>query len=734
MIPLLHLRRLAVPFALSAFVSCIACARADQLGVLTYVDNGSTITITDCSNSATGEVLVPATIVGKPVTRVLSSTFYNCTQITSVSIPEGVTAIESSTFDGCLALTSVSIPSTVTSINDRAFSYCASLASINLPAGLTGIGAYAFDHCYALAAVTIPQGVTTLGRNAFDKCLGLTSLSIPSTVAAIPTFCFNDCSGLTEVNLPVGVTSIGTRAFGDCDRLTQINLPEGITTLGSLAFASCDLLEEVSLPSTLSGTTAGFFLYCPKLLSITVAPSNAAFKSVDGVLFNKSGSILLEYPGGRSGSYSIPEGVTTINAAFNSCSKLTGISIPTTVTVIGDSAFGDCSGLTTVTIPLGVTELGVNSFRRCTGLVSVGLPQSLLTIKDWAFADCSALESIPLPANLTTIGFESFAMCVALEDVQFLAGLKTIGIRAYKQCASLEEVSVPAGVTTIGGGAFTRCTKLESISVAPANANYSSLDGVLFNKSRTLLIQYPSGRDGAYVVPPGVTQIGDASFAYTIGLTEVTIPEGVTSIGSSAFSDCTALGAVTLPQSLATLSFQAFYKCSSLKSACFLGNSPPMELYKFVFDFAASGFSVFFFDGATGFSVPTWWSYPAVNLGAFSPFKPWLLEHGLAHDSDLEADTDADGVPLLLAYAFRLDPRKNVTGSLPPLEINGNFLTLTYQIGVPGVTYRAEASTDLVNWSTEGVIVSGPDSEGKRVASIDRTAGASKYLRVAVTY
>ncbi|CDD64023.1 cell surface protein [Firmicutes bacterium CAG:341] len=305
-------------------------------------------------------------------------------------------------------------------------------------------------------------------------------------------------SNIKTVIIKNGVTSIGDWVFYNCSSLTSITIPNSVTSIGNWVFRDCTSLTSVAIPTSVTSIGDGVFYCCESLTSIEVSNNNENYSSTDGVLFNKNKSELITYPAGKTDSeYAIPNSVTSI----------------------GSYAFFDCESLTSVTIPNSVTNIGVYAFYGCKSLTSVTIPDSVISIGDYAFYGCKSLTSVTIPDSVISIGDYAFSYC-----------------------ESLTSVTIPNSVTSICSDAFSDCTSLKSIEVSDNNKNYSSVDGVLFNKDKSELITYPASKtDNTYEIPNSVTSIDNEAFYYCKSLASVTIPDSVTSIDFSAFGNCANL-------------------------------------------------------------------------------------------------------------------------------------------------------------------------------------------------
>jgi len=232
-------------------------------------------------------------------------------------------------------------------------------------------------------------------------------------------------------------------------------------------------------------------------------------------------------------------------------------------------------------------------------------------VGDMAFFKSTNLTSVTVPNSATSIGGYAFFLCTSLANVTIPNGVTTIGTYAFWRCDSLPSVTIPKSVTTIGDRAFTECTNLTEIMVAAQNPAYSSVGGVLYDKSQTTLIVCPAGIVGTHTIPNSVTSIKDYSFYHCDSLTNVTIGNSVTSIGEGAFWVCTSLTNVTLPNSVTSIGYGAFYACTKLRNLLFQGNAP--SLGDDVFIGVNPAAVVYYYVGTTGWGA-TYGGLPTMML------------------------------------------------------------------------------------------------------------------------
>ena len=413
-------------FILSLIPLGIFNVSAATEGNFNYTVSGGKATITTVNKSISGDVTIPETLGGYPVTAINRNAFYNCTAITSVYIPAVVTSIGSGVFAKCTLLKSITVAENnpqyyslsnclIDAVNNSIVAGC-NLSEIIIPNGIVSIGDYAFAYCDALTKITLPEGLTNIGSNAFYSCKNLVTAGVPDSIKSIGASAFDRCEKLESINLPEGLLSIGMTAFYECKSLKGVKVPASLTSVGSDAFSKCTGIESLTLSEGLSVLSEGMF------------------ESLSGIT-----------------ELELPSSITVIpDSAFANCVNIENLVIPDTVETIEDWAFSGGMNKKSIHIGSGVRSIGLNAFsggyylesitvdednqyfsgegncliekstntiiRGCGGSV---IPEGVTSIKDYAFAGCFRVTSINVPKSLTNVGNGAFSECYYLKNVYY---------------------------------------------------------------------------------------------------------------------------------------------------------------------------------------------------------------------------------------------------------------------------------------------------------------------------
>ena len=585
------------------------------------------------------------------VTSLGEGVFANCSGLTRFDFPSSITTIRNYFFQVCTSLTSVTIPSSVTSIGWSSFRNCTSLTEIEIPSSITSISNCAFSGCTSLSSITcLATTAPTLGVSVFDNMPSTGTLIYPcdsdyntwleqlgwentctmtyditatfnvqSTTAptllcysgqtsaftamyvdgvqidvtsgytfdtlgehtvnymladntTIGDLTFYFCRSLTSVTIPSSVTRIGHNAFGGCSSLTSIVIPDSVTRIDNNAFYFCGSLTSVTIPSSVTSISPNAFDECYIHIDNFINNSSATGYPWSAAIYDKIQD---------DGLYI--NGTTAVKCRPNA----TNVTIPSSVTTIGDFAFENCSSLTSVTIPDSVTEIGDNAFFYCGSLTSVTIPDSVTEIGDNAFYSCGSLSSITcLATTAPTLGTDVFnslpenGTLIYPCDSNYNTWLTQLGwedtcnqdippeeeLPEYDVTATFNVQSTTAPTVLCHSGYTTAFTAMyvDGVQIDVTSGytfdtlgehavNYMLADNTKLGGSTFAGLFQGCVRMTSIELPDTLTSIGMYVFKNCSSLTEIVIPNSVTSIDNNAFTNCTSLRKITIGSGVTTL-------------------------------------------------------------------------------------------------------------------------------------------------------------------------------------
>lgn len=582
----------------NTFYNCNQLSSLDIPSTVTTIDDG-------CFHSCT---LLDGITIPTGLKNLGKGSFYACANLSSVSLPPAITAIEDSTFFGCTSLKSISVDngSAITKIGNAAFVNCKSMNKFNFT-NTVSIGNNAFKGCTSLESVSAPK-IKTLGENAFFDCSSITQVDLlnATELTTIENATFSGCTSLNRVKLPNSVSSFKLEAFRNCSSLEYINMTDNLKSIGSYAFYGCSSLSDLSFTSSLKSVGTGTFSNCSGLnkvyfyatadskvpsfgrtpfanhnddLTLYVYYNSTAHKlalkdNIKYVLLDASdwlyeetsaGIVLLKYLGNDT-SVTVPGmilskkvigfGKKDVSADTESIfgdKYVETVFFEGNVQWIGTNAFKGCSNIVRIDLPNSVTSIGVNSFNGCSSLASISGLDSVKSVGDYAFKNCSSLESLELPNSVSSLGKGAFSNCEQLTDFTLPVKISSIPDELFSGCSKLSNLEhsgykkigasafegtafvnfiMPNGVTEIGNNAFKDTTKLTNIVVSNAltKIGVSSFENSAINE---------------FIMPVSVTEIPNAAFKNCKDLSKLSLHNDIATVGTGAFIGCVKLGDVT---------------------------------------------------------------------------------------------------------------------------------------------------------------------------------------------
>lgn len=400
-----------------------------------------------------------------------------------------------------------------------------------------------FSNCTSITSVKIPDKVDYIGKRAFENCTSLQSVTIPNSVKQLEEYAFSGCTSLTSVTISNNLKKINNNTFSDCTSLVDIKIPESVESVNVGAFSNCSSLKNINVPYNVSSVTNSAFFGCSSLTDIFVDDNNKYYSDIDGVLYKNEYNtnvpiILICCPNAKE-SISLPNTLQEIEKyGMSGCGLLKNLTLPDSVSKVGAYSFKDCVSITQITLSNGMSNIASSTFLGCTSLSSITIKKSITNIDVSAFDNCTSLSRIDVEEGNTSYS--------SLEGVLYNSDMTKMIL-----CPDgIQSVHLTATVSQgISGAKFSGCKKLTTITVDDNNPDYSSDDGVLYNKDKSVLIRCPGGKQS------------------------ISISESINEISSYAFSNCVALKTVSIPSSVKTIGSRAFSYCTSLTSLTILGES-----------------------------------------------------------------------------------------------------------------------------------------------------------------
>ena len=521
-------------FVLGMMCGVCSCGKKVPEWLTQYrmIDGGVEIFTTNCEGLK--KVKIPSRIEGKPVIKISSYAFKNCTLLEEISLPNSLEVIEANAFENCTGLKKMFITKNVTDIAAHAFigckfqsvkvdkrnkvftskdmngKECNSIIEVDgsdrvlryttkpyVLEGITELGDFSFGGVERIEQLVIPVGVEKVSRCAFAGCDIDTIYVEPEN----KNYTSRDETG-KECNAIIAREMIklqGESIEGNSLVVgsNQTTIPETVQYIDDYAFAGRKDLQVFHVPDTVLGIGVNVFQGCTGLTSVNFHEN----MEIDDFFSN---------------------------ACFKGCTQLKEVTLPKTMQKLGYEFFFGCSSLEEIHLPEGLIEIGAEAFAECSSLKSVVIPVGVTELPHSVFMECISLESVMINSMVKKISFDAFAGCSSLKNID-LSGVQEIGIGAFEGCVSLEDVVLGQALSTMGSSVFQGCTSLREVQL-----------------------------------PDKISEIKAWAFGNCLALEEITIPKNVKAIENFAFEGCENLKEITIPESVETMESYVFIGCENV--------------------------------------------------------------------------------------------------------------------------------------------------------------------------
>ncbi len=551
-----------------------------------------------------GNTTVVSIKLNSEIVTVKDRAFKDCTALKEVTKTESLTAVGASAFEGCTALEEFEYPESVTAVPEKCFAGCTALAevkehknlknvavdafkdtawenaqpdgalsfgrvtygvkgqvkNIEIPKGVSLIEDYVFLGCDYIETVTLGPDVEEIGLYAFQNCTNLKEVNFDDAIGVLDAGVFKGCSSLKVADFSEStLATIGYEAFAGCTSLEEIKIPETLSDIGDFAFADTKF-KEIEFGKNINAVGANSFVGNTALETINVVDNNKEFSSVDGVLYNKKGSVLVTFPAGKTGTFELPQGVSEIRAyAFKNAkisavklaeepalnyiginafedSQIAEIEISANVEKINSNTFKNAKKLSKVTFNEGLTYIAASAFEGCAALKEIKLPETLHDIANSAFKN-AGLKSVNLGDGVAKINSEAFAGNKELTDLYIGKNVEKLGNGAFKDCAKLVAVNLPESLKVFSGNAFSGCNSLVKITVDENNKAFKAVGSAIYSADGKALVFAGNKNTTSLIVADGTEVIKANAFELANNVAEISLPSTLSEIQGNALDN-----------------------------------------------------------------------------------------------------------------------------------------------------------------------------------------------------